>query len=237
MIIYGTDTHIKEHLNRIEDTMKKDRAVKRIIQYRNKELRTRLFRLSPFWWAIIIFLIAVLLLVLSFLVYDLSNWASGALVSTSCGCFTGLVFYFLSNIRNNKIAKLQKEYKQLKDVLDVIKNITNIADYYKFKALYGGKRDIFYDRDYILLGLNDLEATRNQLPIELYDILFEQGYDPADRDNINSYRESLYSSNQSNAIESSMINIHKELLPLADKLQELYREREDQLMLMGRHFF
>lgn len=217
--------------------MKKDRTVKRIIQYRNKELRTRLFRLSPFWWAIIIFLIAVLLLVLSFLVYDLSNWASGALVSTSCGCFTGLVFYFLSNIRNNKVAKLQKEYKQLKDVLDAIKNITNIAGYYKFKAVYGGKRDIFDDRDCMLLGLNDLETTRNQLPIELYDILPEQGYDPADRDNINGYRESLYGSNQSNAIESSMINIHKELLPLADKLQELYREREDQLMLMGRHFF
>ena len=217
--------------------MKKDKTVKRIIQHRNRELRTQLFRLPPFRWAIVIFFLAVLLLLLSFIVYDYSNWASSALVSTSCGCFTGLVFYFLSNIRNNKVAKLQKEYKQLKDVLDVVKNIINIADYYKFKALYGGKRDVIDDRNYILLELNDLESTRGQLSIELYDILSEQGYDPADRDNINSYRESLCNSNQSNMIEAAIRNIHKELLPLADKLQELYREREDQLMLMGKHFF
>ena len=125
----------------------------------------------------------------------------------------------------------------MNDKQTVIKNITNIADYYKFKTLYGGKRDVFDDRDYILLELNGLETTRNQLSIELYDILSEQGYDPADRDNINSYRESLCNSNQSNMIEAAIRNIHKELLPLADKLQEVYREREDQLMLMGKHFF
>lgn len=217
--------------------MRKDKTVKRIIQHRNQELRSRLFSLSPFWWAIIIFLIALLLLVLSFLIYDYSNWASGALVSTSCGCFTGLVFYFLSNIRNNKVAKLQKEYKQLKDVLDVIRNITNIANCYKLKALYGSKRDIFEDRENVYLWIDELELARNQLPIELYDILPEKGYDPVDRDNLNNYRESLYNSNEVDVIEATLLDIQTELLPLADKMQELYREREDQLMLLGKHFF
>lgn len=217
--------------------MRKKQSVQRIIQHRNREIRTQLFRLSPFLWTIIIFMIALLLLFLSFLIYDYCNWASGVLVSTSCGCFTGLVFYFLSNIRNNKVAKLQKEYKQLKDVLDVIRNITNTASYYKLKVLYGSKRDVFEDREKVYIWIDELELARNQLPLDLYDILSEKGYDPADRDNLNNYRDSLYNSNEADVIETTLLDIQTELLPLADKMQELYREREDQLMLLGKHFF
>ena len=217
--------------------MKKDKAIKRILRYRNRELRTRLFQLSPFWFAILIFVIALLILAISLFIYDYNNWASGVLVSTSCGCFTGLVFYFLSNIRNNKIAKLQKEYRQLKEVLDILKNITNLADCYKFKRLFGERRNIFDDSELILLWLNDLENARNQLPLELYDILPEKGYDPADRDNLNSYRDHICSAESKKFAEAILLEINKELLPLLDYLQEMYREREDQLMLMGKHFF
>ena len=217
--------------------MKKDKAIKRILRYRNRELRTRLFQLSPFWFSILIFVIALLILAISLFIYDYNNWASGVLVSTSCGCFTGLVFYFLSNIRNNKIAKLQKEYRQLKEVLDILKNITNLADCYKFKRLFGERRNIFDDTELILLWLNDLENARNQLPLELYDILPEKGYDPADRDNLNSYRDHICSAESKKFAEAILLEINKELLPLLDYLQEMYREREDQLMLMGKHFF
>ena len=102
---------------------------------------------------------------------------------------------------------------------------------------YKSKRDIFEDRENVYLWIDELELVRNQLPIELYDILPEKGYDPVDRDNLNNYRESLYNSNETNLIESTILDIHTELLPLADKMQELYREREDQLMLLGKHFF
>ena len=217
--------------------MKKDNDIKRILRYRNRELRTRLFQLSPFWFSILIFVIALLILAISLFIYDYNNWASGVLVSTSCGCFTGLVFYFLSNIRNNKIAKLQKEFRQLKEVLEILKNITNLADCYKFKGLFGEKRNIFDDSELIFLWLNDLENARNQLPLELYDILPEKGYDPADRDNLNSYRDHICSAESKKFAEAILLEINKELLPLLDYLQEMYREREDQLMLMGKHFF
>lgn len=217
--------------------MKKDKAIKRILRYRNRELRTRLFQLSPFWFSIIIFVIALLILAISLFIYDYNNWASGVLVSTSCGCFTGLVFYFLSNIRNNKIAKLQKEYRQLKEVLDILKNITNLADCYKFKRLFGERRNIFDDSELIVLWLNDLENARNHLPLEIYDILPEKGYDPVDRDNLNSYRDRICSAESEKLAEAMLLEINKELLPLLDYLQEMYREREDQIMLMGKHFF
>lgn len=217
--------------------MKKDETIKQLIKHRNNELCTRLFRLSPLWWSLIISLIAILLLYFSFLTYDCYNWLSGALVSTSCGFFTGLVFYFLSNIRNNKLARLQREHMQLEAVLDVLKNIINTTSYYKFKASFGGKRDVLEDRENVFLWLDELESTRNQLSIELYDILTEKGYDPSDRDNLKIYRDRLCSSNHVSIIEEAMTYINKELLPFMDELQELHREREDQLMLMGKHFF
>lgn len=217
--------------------MRKDKMIRSIIQHRNRELRARLFGLSPLWWSIIIFLIAISLLIISFVIFDSCNWASGALVSTSCGCFTGLVFYFLSNVRNNKLSKLQKEYSQLQTVLEVLKNITNTAGCYKLKVLLGGRRDVYEDRENVYLWLGELEAARNQLPYTLYDILPEKGYDPADRDNLNSYRDQLLHSDQEQLVKAAIVGINDELLPLVDHLQELYREREDQLMLMGKHFF
>jgi len=217
--------------------MKKDKTVKRFIQYRYKELRTRLFTLSPFKWSICIFFIALLLLVLSFCVYDFSNWASGALVSISCGCFTGLVFYFLSNIRNNKVGKLQKEYNQIRNMLKVIEKITNTAACYKLKALLGSKRDVFEDKENIYLWINKLELLRKQLPFELNNILADKGYDSADGYNLNNYRERLCSLYEEKLIESTILDIHKDLLPLADELQKLCREREDQLMILGKLFF
>lgn len=217
--------------------MRKDKMIRSIIRHRNRELRARLFGLSPFWWSIIIFLIAISLLIISFIIFDTCNWASGALVSTSCGCFTGLVFYFLSNVRNNKLSKLQKEYRQLQMVLDVLKNITNTAVCYKLKVLLGSRRDVYEDRENVYLWLDELEAARNQLPYTLYDILPEKGYDPSDRDNLNRYRDQLLHSDQEQLVKAAILGINDELLPLVDHLQELYREREDQLMLMGKHFF
>lgn len=217
--------------------MIKNKTIKPLIKYRNKELRIQLLKLPHFWWFIFILLIALVLLFLSFLIFDYNNWLSSALVSTSCGCFTGLVFYFLSNIRNNKFAKLQKEYKQLQESFENINNILNTVRCYKFKGLYVGQKGIWMDRENIAIWLDELEFNRNHLPRKLYDVVPQKGYDPADRDNLNNYRERLFTSDEFDSIKNAMLYIYNELLPLADKLKELYREREDQLMLMGKHFF
>ncbi len=99
--------------------MKKDNTIKPFIRYRKKELRTRFFKLSNFWCTVLILSLSIIILEISCFIYECNSWLSGALVSVSCGCFTGLVLYFLSNLRNNKLAKIQREHQQLKDVIDV----------------------------------------------------------------------------------------------------------------------
>lgn len=216
--------------------VKKDNAIKPFIRYRKKELRTRFFKLSNFRCTILILLLSIIMLVISCLIYECNSWLSGALVSVSCGCFTGLVLYFLSNLRNNKLAKIQKEHQQLGEVLDVLSNINTTISCHKYKFLLFEKRDIFTDSADVFLMLNELETARNKLPRKLYDILPQKGYDPADRDNLNSYRDKLINSEDKVSVKKSLLYIYDELLPLADYLQELYSERDDQLMLMGKYF-
>ena len=216
--------------------MKKDNTIKPFIRYRKKELRTRFFKLSNFWCTVLILSLSIIILAISCFIYECNSWLSGALVSVSCGCFTGLVLYFLSNLRNNKLAKIQREHQQLKDVIDVLNNITTIISCHKYKILLFEKRDIFADSTDVLILLNELETVRNKLPLQLYNVLPQKGYDPADRDNLNNYRDKLSNSDDKVSAKKSLLYIYDELLPLADYLQELYCERNDQLMLMGKYF-
>lgn len=216
--------------------MKKDNIIKPFIRYRKKELRARFFKLSNFWCTILILLLSIIILAISCLIYECNSWLSGALVSVSCGCFTGLILYFLSNLRNNKLAKIQKEHQQLKEVLEILSNINTTISCHKYKFLIFEKRDVFADSTDVFLLLNELEMARNKLPFKLYDVLPQKGYDPADRDNLNNYRGKLTNSEDKVSVKKSLLYIYDELLPLADHLQELYSEREDQLMLMGRYF-
>lgn len=216
--------------------MKKDNTIKPFIRYRKKELRTRFFKLSNFWCTVLILLLSIIISAISCFIYECNSWLSGALVSVSCGCFTGLVLYFLSNLRNNKLAKIKREHQQLKDVIDVLNNITTIISCHKYKILLFEKRDIFADSVDVFHMLYELEEARNKLPLELYNVLTKKGYDPADRDNLNNYRDQLSNSDDKVLAKKSLLYIYDELLPLADHLQELYCERDDQLMLMGKYF-
>jgi hypothetical protein len=215
--------------------VKKDYTIKPFIRYRKRELRTTFFKLSNFRGSIFIFLLSTILFGISY-VCKCNSWLSSALLSVSCGCFTGLVLYFLSNLRNNKLAIIQKEHNQLKEVIDILNSITATTGCYKYRILLFEKRDIFTDCADVFLMLNELEISRNKLPLKLYGILPQKGYDPADMDNLNDYRDRLSNSENKVSIKKSLLYIYDELLPLANHLQELYLERDEQLMLMGKCF-
>ena len=121
-------------------------------------------------------------------------------------------------------------------MIDVLNNITTIISCHKYKIFLFEKRDFFADSTDVLILLNELETVRNKLPLQLYDVLPQKGYDPADRDNLNNYRDKLSNSDDKVSAKKSLLYIYDELLPLADHLQELYCERDDQLVLMGKYF-
>lgn len=217
--------------------MKKPYFVRQVIKIRNKEIRQGVSKLPHIWWLVAILLVAVGLLVLSRFTYQCAPWLSGVLVSASCGCFTGLTFYFLVNIRNNKERKLQKEYSALKQTFDILMVVLGYGDYYRFyKKMWPGKHNAVDDGFEILSFLDELEQARNKIDSSIYDTVTTLGYDPLDRDNMNSYREKLNTSDSVASMEANILLICKELLPAADKLQALLREREDQITFIGNYF-
>ena len=215
-----------------------DKATRTIIKYRKKEVRHRMIRLPNFKWSIWIFVFFLLLLLLSWVVYKYNNWLSGVLVSTSCGCVTGLVFYFLANLRNNQGIKLQYEYDSLKDVYDIISKIMGYEHYYRYyRPAWGEKQNIHNDCYKILSLLDELETARGKIPYSIYDTVKSLGYDPIDRDNLSTYRSWLNDDGNDELLTERIKEISDALLPVADELHDPLYTRKDQLMFLGRYFF
>lgn len=217
--------------------MRISKEMRPLFRYRNKEIRRRVRKLPHLWWSIAIFVLAILLLCVSLFIYKWNNWLSGVLVSASCGCFTGLTFYFLTNIRNNKELKLQKEYTAIKKTYEIITSILKYADYYKFFIISSfPKRNALEDGFEVLSLLDELETARNQIDLSVYDTAKSLRYDPIDLDNVNSYRNKIKESENAESMESTIIWISEQLLPAADTLHELLYERKDQINFIYKHF-
>lgn len=215
-----------------------DKTTRTLIKYRKKEVRRRMIRLPNFKWAIGIFAFFVLLLLLSWVVYKCNNWLSGVLVSTSCGCVTGLIFYFLANLRNNQGIRLQYEYDSIKNAYDIILKIMGYECYYRYyRPTWGEKRNIYNDCYDILALLDQLEEARGRMPRSVYDTVKSLGYDPIDCDNLNTYRSWLHDETNDDILKRRIKDISNALLPVADELHDPLYMRQDQLMFLGRYFF
>lgn len=93
-----------------------DKVTRRIIRYSKNRTRKSVIKLPNVWWVLLVVILTALLLWGSYILFEPWPWASNVLISAGCGCFTGLVFYFLSHLRNNKIAAIQKEYAAIKEL-------------------------------------------------------------------------------------------------------------------------
>ena len=60
------------------------------------------------------------LLILSFFIYENNPWLSGVLVSISCGIITGVILYFLSNLRSSKLHKLEIEEDEIYPIYNLV---------------------------------------------------------------------------------------------------------------------
>ena len=220
-----------------EYKMKADHVLKPIIKYRKREIRHRVLKLPYIWWVFTIFLVAAGLLILAYFTYHCHPWLSGVLVSTSCGCFTGITFYFLVNVRANQERQLQKEYAALKQTFDILNSIINCGSYYRlYRKMWVPKRNVFDDGYEIRSALGELECARNAIVRSVYDTVEDIGFDPMDLDNINSYRDKIDTAESEKDMEKALIWIAKELTPAADKIQMLLSEREDQISFIGNRF-
>lgn len=212
------------------------REIHKIIRDTKQRTRKSIIKLPNLWWSIFIVVLTAVLLIGSYLLFEPWPWAANVLISAGCGCFTGLVFYFLSNLRNNKNAAVQREYIAIKETFKLLKSIIDMAAYHRFFSISRyGKRDVMEDGFVILSALDDLESARNNVPFHIYDTVKSVGYDPMDRDNIASYKKLLNEAQDSSEMKNAMRTIHQELMLAYEELTPLLDERANQLIFLGSH--
>lgn len=214
-----------------------DKLTRSIINYRKHEYRDRVIRLPSIWWTIAIIILSIVILLASWFTASLCGWLSNLFMSMSVGCFTGLTLYFLSNLRNNREGKLRKEVQLLTRVLNILRDILGLKQLclsHTFREIaHMNMFDISQKMEQLL---DDLEESRNRIPLSVYDTVLSQGYDPADYDNIRSYQYKLREAKNSTEIKEVLDYIIKELTPLADQVQLELQTREDQLDFIESHF-
>lgn len=216
--------------------MKKDNITKRIIRKRNKELRRRFFKLSNLRWMIGILLCSIGVLAASYYTYECNPWLSGAFVSAGCGGITGLVLYFLSNLRNNKHAILQKEFSTLTAMSDILNQINSFKNYHLcYRNNWGQKRDIFEDGLEIVSLLENLQTIVDNMPHELYDAFMLAGDNPLSYENLQIFKSRLLNADGDNEVQMCMNDIVKHFAAVGNAIFELTREKEDQLMFLGKY--
>lgn len=217
--------------------MKKDKITKRIIRKRNKELRERFFKLSNLKWMIVILLCSIGILTASYYTYDCNPWLSGMFVSAGCGGITGLVLYFLSNLRNNKYAVLQKEFSILNSIHNTLTQINGFNNYHLcYRKSWGPKRDIFEDGLEIVNLLEELQTIVDNMPRELYDAFIIDDDNPLSFENLQLFKSRFLNADSNDEVQMYMTDIVKHFTVVENTVFELTSEKEDQLMFLGKFF-
>lgn len=85
-----------------------------------------MIRLPSIWWTVAIIILSIVILLASWFTASLCDWLFNLFVSMSISCFTGLILYFLSNLRNNREGKLRKEVQLLTRVLNILRDILGL---------------------------------------------------------------------------------------------------------------
>lgn len=172
---------------------------------------------------------------LSYFTYKCAAWFSGALVSLSCGCFTGATFYFLVNIRTNKEHKLQREYEAINKTYSLIESVFKCKDYYNY-YLYRRDRPYLDDGSEFITQLEKLEQARNMIDLKIYDTVPGLGYDPLSHDNMSAYKSKIRSSDDKKAIGENMQSVCEEIAKAEHVILKLMLARENQLSFMRGNF-
>lgn len=213
------------------------REIYKIIRDSKRRNRQSIVKLPNLWWSVFIIFLTAFLLRSSFCLFDTCPWLANVLISAGCGCFTGLVFYFLSNFRNNKIAVIHKEYVALQETVKLLKSVIDMAEHHIFFSISKYRKyDVMEDGFVILSTLDDLESVRTNVPIHIYDTVKSVGYDPMDRDNIASYKKMLNEAQDSSEMKKALRTIHQELMLAYKELAPLLEERANQLIFLGSHW-
>lgn len=226
---------IKDRIAKKEEYRAKD-PTKALIGYHKKRMRRLTISLGNSKGVLVSIFVLTILLVVSYL-YE-GAWISNVLISIGAGIVTGLVFYFLSNYRNNKMAQLQLDISALAPFMSVLSDISHYQMLAKWHKSLGGdqmsQEDIAYK---IMECIDELAESVGQIGYELYQELELDIDDPVDRDKCKALRDSLEKIEISKDYKAWSISTYKTLIGLHDKVDGLLKDKKDTLEILQKHIF
>jgi uncharacterized protein (DUF486 family) len=178
--------------------------------------------------AVLLILISstIFLFIISYKLRD--GWTSNLLLSIGTGLSTGLIFYFLTNIRANKIGKLLKEVDFLKEIKKHNDELSNIRLQTMFEnSMY---YPINVDLDCLIEMSKDsiygLYNSINNLPHYLYEGINVK--------NINLDVIELFKNIKSkNDLLCQISSIQKQISPIIDKVDYALKNKEIQISILN----
>lgn len=208
------------------------------------ERRRAILRLKYLIFLLCLVLSPFLLFSFSFVFKEHTEWAN-ICIGLGTGITTGIVLYFLNNLRNNRYNQLEYEVTVLKQFYETIHNIKRIC--YKYTTLskllnsylwVHQLEDDSKSYDDVIEILFLLDTIRNKhigplLSLKL-DVIWNR-YDQLDTLYIR-YKESA-ENNSYNSTDEWMEAVLKELTDLWELLRPFFNEREHQLKFIKSKMF
>ena len=225
-----------DKIRQVTEKRKKLAKIKPFLRPRIREKRKNFLKLPNLWWTICLAVSAFLLCIVSFYFHTKGHqWLPNVLVSIACGIVTGLVLYFLSNIRNNKMAHIQKELRVLSEMKEPLKTIEGLSSYYYLSRSPTLKELINIPKSYVLANefleaLKTLQELQYKLSLDTFKELGLYEDNPFTEAKIQEYKDKL---NLKGIDEKYIMELSKEFYPFMGRFKEVLMEKEDIVNFLG----
>lgn len=169
------------------------------------------------------------------------GWLSNVLISLACGFASGLILYFLTNIRNVKNNRINEYYMYLKNIIRLLTDIRRDANYYKdYEEIWGEETKLCLRCEKLISRVEAFQSNIEELPEKLFmeftgsleNVLLENAVDAIigkyneieDYDDLTQYEQTYID------IVEYMTDAEKIIKPIYDKYRVMYKEMVDSIL-------
>lgn len=213
-----------------------DEIAKTIIKQRKRMLRKLTLTLGNVKWTIAAIFVMSICFIISY--FFRNTWISNVLISVGAGFVTGLVFYWLSNLRNNKILQLEKEIELLTPIYRDLENISNLQLLVRVRSMeqYTNKGQIDIAVE-IMECIERLELSIHKLTFSLSEMIDLESENPFDYDSYQSFRKSYEEATSIDEYRKWSKFVCEKLRAITENVAGVYKEKKGSLEILQKIVF
>lgn len=160
----------KEKITHYDETnFRESPFFKRYKRKLRREKFRRFITLPTFLWVLVFLILSSLVLVASYFINGINSWLSGVLVSVACGTITGVIFYFLSNLRSAKLYAIERDRDEIYDMYKLLEDVFFQKGFCDDELLAGTKLNLDYECSEIMEKLERLQEAFKPWNVELFE--------------------------------------------------------------------